>query len=103
MHYYVKAFFLIFSFLFSWHWHINHCYIVEHARSNIIIQRTQTHILDAVFTVHHGGNGHRGVKTAEEALADMADRDGYGIEGRALLGNDLAAGFLDVFQRLLRV
>ena len=60
------------------------------------VQGAQADVLDAVFTVHHAGNGHGGVGVAEDAFADVADGNRDRIEGGAFALNDFAAGFADV-------
>ena len=60
------------------------------------VQRAEADVVDAVFAVHHGGNGHGRVDADEQRLADVADGDGDGVERRAFAGNDAAAGFFDI-------
>ena len=66
--------------------------LVSYTVSANQIQGAQAHIVDAVFAVHHGGNGHRGIDTAENALADVAHRNRNGVEGGAFPGDNPAAG-----------
>ena len=67
------------------------------------IERAEADIVDPVFAVHHGGDGHCGVYAAEYALADMADGYRNGIEGSALARNDSAAGLFDILFDFVKI
>ena len=57
-------------------------------------ERAEAYIVHTVFSVHHGGYGHRRVRSAEYAAADVTYGNRDRIERRTLACDDLCAGFL---------
>ena len=67
------------------------------------VQYAETYVIDAVLTVHHGGDGHGGVNGAQQCLADMAHGNGYGVEGSTLAGDNARTGLANVVLDLIVV
>jgi len=65
------------------------------------VQKAEANVVNAVFAMQHGGNGDGGIHAAEQALAQVADGDGDGIEGSALAADDTGTRLLDVFLYLV--
>ena len=66
-------------------------------------QDTQAYVVDAVLTVHHGGDGHGGVGSAKNSFADVAHVGRNGVEGSAFTGDDLTARSANVLFHVLFV
>ena len=60
------------------------------------VEKAQADVLDAVLAVEHSGDGESGIHTAEQALANVADRDGDRVEGRALTADNACTRLADV-------
>ena len=66
------------------------------------VEKAQANVVNAVFAVQHGRYRHGRVDTAEQALADVADRHGYGIESRTLALDDASAGLTHILLNLVQ-
>ena len=73
-----------------------HDYLAFRALAANDVQHAETYVVDAVLTVHHGGNGHGRVDGTQESLADVAYGNGYRIEGSTLAGNNAGTGLTNV-------
>ena len=58
-------------------------------------QGGEANVLHAVFAVHHGRNSKCSTCAVINALADVANAHGNGVEGSALVFDDQTAGLLD--------
>ena len=63
----------------------------------------QTDIADAVFAVHHGGNGHGGVDTVQNGFTNMADRGADRIIGSTLAFDHAGAAAANISFNFLKV
>ena len=65
-------------------------------------QSGETHIVYAVFTMHHGGDGQRSTAAIKDAFADVANGDGHCIERCTLIFDNLCTGLLyEIFHSLV--
>ena len=67
------------------------------------VKCAERNIFNSVFSVHHGGNGHCGVDTAEQTFADVANGYRNGIEGSSLSCNNARARFSYILLNLAEV
>lgn len=67
------------------------------------VKCAERNIFNSVFSVHHGGNGHCGVDTAEQTFTDVANGYRNGIEGSSLSCNNARARFSYILLNLAEV